>query len=247
MWLVLCSSADTAALWAYQGLKQLGLGPLELVTAEHLASASRWEHRLRGLKTEVSITLADGRVIDGSQVRGVLNRMHAPSELTTQRAVASDKSYAQSETQAFYLSWLHGLPGVVINRPTPYGLSGAWLHPSEWTMRACLVGLRTLVYRQSARDLPNQNYPTFAPQSPNAKSIIALQGKVFGHEVPDAVAQACGRLAADAGAAMLGVDLNLDHHGQWRFASATPSPELRHGGMPLLHHMAQILNQGARS
>jgi len=247
MWLVLCSSADASALWAYQGLKQLGLAPLELVTAEDLACAHRWEHRLSGVRTELSITLADGRVIDGSRIRGVLNRMNAPSEATSQRAVASDRAYAQSETLAFYLSWLHGLPGVVINRPTPFGLSGAWLHPSEWTIRACRAGLRAPVYRQSARDVQSQNCRSSFPQKPAAKSLIALRGEVFGGVVPGSIAQASGRLAADTGAEMLGVDLNLDNKGQWSFANATPSPDLRTGGMPLLHRLAQILAQGARS
>lgn len=247
MWLVLCSSADASALWAYQGLRQLGVAPLELVTAESLACANRWEHRLRGSKTEIKVTLADGRVIEGSGIRGVVNRIHAPSEVIAQRAVASDRPYAQSETLAFYLSWLHGLPGVVINRPTPFGLCGAWLHPSEWAMRACRAGLRTPIYRQSSGERQDRNCRAFSPQRPSTKRLIALHGEVFGEPVSHGDAMACVRLAADARAEILGVDLDLDNTGHLSFAGAIPSPDLRIGGMPLLQRLTRILTQGARS
>jgi hypothetical protein len=263
MWLILCSTMDASALWAYESLKQMGLSSLQLVTAENLASASRWEHRLSGNDAEIRITLADGRCIDGAQIcgqirgqiRGVLNRLHAPSELAIQRSVPSDRPYAQAEMQAFYLSWLHALPGVVINRPTPIGLCGSWLHPSEWTMRACRAGLRTPVYRQSAHDAKQAGRqhcrPAAAERSP-MRSLIALRGQIFGNEafggtVPPHVAKSCANLAEQAETELLGIDLALDESGQWSFAGATAAPDLRRGGQPLLEHLAQILLEGARS
>jgi hypothetical protein len=247
MWLVLCSSADASALWAYQSLKQKGLAPLELVTAESLACASRWEHRLNSTSTQIRITLANGLVIDGSRIRGVLNRLHAPSEYATQHAVASDRDYAQAELLAFYLSWLHALPGVVVNRPTPIGLCGPWFHSSEWAIRACRAGLRAPVYRQSARDDHRQRSRSAPAENAVMQSVIALRGEVFGGEVPGDVAKACGKLAAEAETEMLGIDLSLDSNGQWQFASAAPSPDLRLGGPRLVQRLAQILLQGARS
>jgi len=255
MWLILCSTMDVSALWAYECLKQRGLPSLELVTAENLANASRWEHRLSGSNTEIKITLADGRRIEGAQIRGVLNRLHAPSELAIQRSVPSDRPYAQAEMQAFYLSWLHALPGAVINRPTPIGLCGPWLHPSEWTMRACRAGLRTPVYRQSAHDAKQAGRqhcrPAAAERSP-MRSLIALRGQILGNEafggtVPPHVAKSCANLAEQVETELLGIDLALDESGQWSFAGATAAPDLRRGGQPLLEHLAQILLEGARS
>jgi hypothetical protein len=251
MWLVLCSSADASALWAYQGLKRMGLAPLELVTAENLAGSSRWEHRLNSTSTQIKITLSNGLVVDGSRVQGVLNRLHAPSEYATQHAVSSDRDYAQAELLAFYLSWLHALPGVVINRPTPIGLCGPWFHPSEWTIRACRAGLRTPIYRQSARDDHRQRSHSAAVENAVMQSVVALRGEVFGGELPASVAKACGKLVAEAETEMLGIDLSLDSNGQWQFASAAPSPDLRLGGPRLVQRLAQILIQsqvqGARS
>jgi hypothetical protein len=257
MWLVLCSSADASALWAYQGLKRLGLASLELVTAESLACSSRWEHRLNSSTTQIKITLSNGLLIDGSQIRGVLNRLHAPSEFTSQRAVPSDRAYAQSELLAFYLSWMHALPGAVINRPKPMGLCGSWFHPSEWAIRASRAGLRTPVYRQAARDNHSQLCRTPPSGQAASQRLIALRGEVFGGEVPGGVAQACGRLVAEAETEMLGIDLVRDNSGEWTFDGAMPSPDLRPGGLPLLQRLAQILTsqiqvpeiqvQGARS
>lgn len=243
MWLVLCSSTDISALWAWQGLRQLGLAPLELVTTESLACSARWEHRVTSSDTQLRITLADGRVIDSTKIRGVLNRVHVPSDYTVQQAVASDRDYAQAEMNAFYLSWLQGLPGVVINRPVPQGLCGAWLHPSEWTERASRAGLRTCTYRQSAHDTQVQSGYQQCRSFPSTQvhSLIALRSQVFGEPVPRSVAHACSQLVLDANAELLGIDLATDDTGSLTFTNAVPSPDLTIGGVPLLMRLAQIL------
>jgi hypothetical protein len=252
MWLVLSSSSDASGIWAWQGLKQWGLSPLEFVTAESLASCSRWEHRLHGNAAQLKLTLSDGRVLDGSGIRGVLNRLHAPSPLAFQSAAPSDREYAQAELFAFYLSWLNSLSGVMINRPTPLGLSGPWLHPSEWMVRAAKAGLRTPVYRQSSRDSETHSHNGHSgnhfsvSHQPSMQNLIAFGGEIFGGAVPADVAQACGRLLKDVEAGLLGIDLYMDDQGRWTFASANPAPDLRLGGMPLLGRLAQILVLGER-
>jgi len=249
MWLVISSSSDPSGIWSWQGLRQMGLAPLEFITAEGLASGCQWEHRLGSDGTSLRITLADGRVISSSAVRGVLNRLCAPSSRAFDRAAASDRDYAQSEMYAFYLSWLHSLPGTVINRPVPSGLSGPWLHPSEWMMRAARAGLRTSVYRQSSYDGAAATQPgMYLPADPRMmNNVIAFEGEVFGGLIPDSIAQACIRLLEGSDAAMLGISLCTDDHGRWTFAGATPMPDLRCGGIPLLRHLAQTLVSGGHS
>lgn len=254
MWLILCSSSDASALWAYQGLKQLGLAPLHWITAESLAHARRWEHRLNSDDSQFKITLADGQKIDSTQIRGVINRLPAPSGWTAQQATPADQVYAQAELQAFYLSWLHALPGVVINRPTPLGLCGPWMHASEWTLRASRAGLRTCVYRQSSQDVEHGMSPfpcrSSSYERSTSRNLISLRGEIFGGAIPADVARACGRLTADVQMEMLGIQLHpeLDpgHQNQWTFAGAMPLPDLRVGGAPLLWRLAQILFQGER-
>src|SRR6476619_5535074 len=148
MWLVLCMPDDLAALWVALGLYARGLQTLQVVPAEALASNQRLEHRLVDGRASVKITLADGRVIDRATVRGTLSLLQLVpgAHLLTN---SKDRQYAEQELYALYLSWLHSLPGEMLNRPTPLGLCGEWRHPSEWVWLANQAGLETEPYGQS--------------------------------------------------------------------------------------------------
>ena|ERR1700678_1237868 len=246
MWLVLCSSSDPSGLWIYQGLKQLGVAPLELVLAEWLAYGAQWEHRLDGPSTHLKIVLPDGRVLCSSRIRGAINRLIAPPAAQAQRAAESDKDYAQAELQAFYLSWLNGLPGVIINRPTAVGLCGSWYHPSEWACRASRAGLPVPTYRQTGHDAPELSYRSLAPAGARTLNVIAFRGEVFGGALPESIVRGCTKLAEDVQAEMLGIEFCAAENGQWTFSNATPCPELSTGGMPLVQRLAQALTEGGR-
>lgn len=247
MWLVLCSSSDPSGLWVHQGLKQLGVAPLELVLAEWLAYGTQWEHRLDASGAHLKIALPDGRVLCSSRIRGAINRLVAPAPALAQRAAESDKDYAQAELQAFYLSWLHGLPGVVVNRPTAVGLCGSWYHPSEWAYRASLAGLPVPTYRQSSHDAPDLCYRSPAVEGARTLNVIAFQGETFGGTLPENIVRGCTKLAEDAQAEMLGIEFCAAENGDWAFASANPCPDLSVGGSPLLARLAQTLTEGGRS
>jgi hypothetical protein len=246
MWLVLCASSDPSGLWVYEGLRQMGVAPVELVLAEWLACGSQWEHRLDANGTHLKITLQDGRVLCSSRIRGAINRLMAPFPGIVERAAASDKEYAQAELQAFYLSWLHGLPGIVINRPSAIGLCGSWFHPSEWVIRADRAGLPTPVYRQSGHDSPDKGYRSLPPDGAAILRLITFGGEVFGGQVPETTSRACVRLALEAKTEMLGVELYAARNGEWTFANATPCPDLSAGGKPLLERLALHLTAGGR-
>jgi hypothetical protein len=246
MWIVLCSATDTSALWAYQGLRQLGVAPLELVTAEALASATHWEHTLNG-SAHVTIKLADGRRICSSNLRGVLNRLSGPAAEMLQRAVPGDQDYVQAEMYAFYLSWIHSLLGVVINRPTPLGLSGPWYHPSEWVYRASRAGLPTPQYRLNARDPQDDAFGTLAPAGSTTLNVITMGGTIYGGYVPGGTVRGCARLAESAGTDLLGVSLYLDNDARWTFAGAMPLPDLTVGGTQLLRALADKLTERGRA
>jgi hypothetical protein len=247
MWLVLCSSSDRPGLWVYEGLRQLGLDPLELVLAESLAHGSTWEHRVNSTATHLKITLPDGRILCSSRIRGAINRLLVPAPGIAQLAAPCDTEYAQAELQAFYLSWLYGLPGTVINRPTALGLCGAWHHASEWIIRAARAGLPAPYYRQSAHDAEDRGYRSLAPDAAATHNLIAFRGKIFGAQLPEHTARACTKLAQDSGTELLGLELFAGEDGEWTFANATPMPDLAVGGTPLLEHLAQTLREGAPS
>jgi hypothetical protein len=247
MWLVLCSSSDTSGLWVYEGLRRLGVKPIELVLSEQLAFGSRWEHRLDGSATQFKVTLPDGRTLCSSEITAAINRLLTPAPGFDQQAAISDREYARAELQAFYLSWLHALPGVVINRPGTVGLCGPWYHPSEWVCRASRAGLKVPVYRQSTYDTAQRGYASLAPKGATTMNVIAFRGEVYGKHVAEPVARACAKLAEQAKTELLGIELYATQNGEWTFANATPCPDLSIGGMPLLRNLADALTQGAAS
>jgi hypothetical protein len=230
MWLVLCERADLDAHWAAAGLVRRGLEPIELVHADELAAATRWQHRVGPDGCSVTVELVDGRTLSSAEIRGTLNRLVQTPSAPLLRAAPGDREYAREELHAFALSWLAALPGPVLNRPTPQGLSGPWLHRSEWLALAARAGLATPPFRSDDAESEGRG------RSP-AASVIVVGAKAFGPPGVPALADACGRLARLVGAALLEVAFDPDG----LFAAATTLPALRPGGDPLLDALAGAL------
>lgn len=241
MWVVLCEPNDSPALWACRGLSERGIAPLEIITGDELLYGPRWRHRIGRGGAGIDITLSGGRKIRGSAVSGALNRLvsaPAPDLL----AVPADRDYAAQEFFALFMSWLHCLPGTVLNRPTPQGLSGYWRHPSEWAILAARAGLRTLPYRMTSREVAPDLWPDGSPPD-GVRNVIVVEDRVIGAPpLPDVVA-GCRRLAELSRTGLLGIDLVRDPDGSWVFAGATPQPDLRSGGAPLLDALAMALSR----
>ena len=102
----------------------------------------RWDHRIGRSGIVLELDLADGRRFSRKDSTGVLNRLSYLPSAWVQRVGGPDRDYALQEMYAFFLSWLHSLPGPLLNPPVPQGLCGNWRHPSAWTFlparRACL-------------------------------------------------------------------------------------------------------------
>lgn len=243
MWLILCSAHDDAAAdWAYRGLKSRGLEPLEVVHAEALPYGLRWDHRIGIEGASISVELRDGRRITSGRLRGVLNRLtHVP---TQHLSMSPDHEYISQELTAFFMSWLHALPGPVLNRPTAQGLCGPWRHASEWAYLAGRAGLPVPVYRQSSGDQIDETRAErrlFPPGTPTASAVF-LGGRLYGPQaLPREVEEACARLSALTSLPLLGVEFARGEGGAWQFAGATPLPDLSVGGTALLDALAAEL------
>lgn len=237
MWLVLCGSKDLSALWAYQGLKARGLQPVELISAESLVYSPRMEHRIESNNASTRIKLADGRAIDSASIRGTLNRLQSLPTEHLRAANPADRQYAEQELYALFLSWLSALPGMMLNRPAPPGLCGAWRHPSEWTRLALQAGLSAGIYRQS--DSRGDAAPVYSPAAA-AKNVIVLAGRCFGAPAPPLVQRGCLKLAEICEVELLGVDFRVDTNSHWVFAGATPLPEIRLGGESFLDGLFEV-------
>ncbi len=244
MWMVLCNANDMAAMWLYEGLRSMRLRPLELVTAQALAYSTHWEHRLGSEGLSVRVGLPDGRWLASDGCNGVVNRLLAAPLDLVQRAVPGDRDYAMQENSAFYMSWLYALPHPVMNRPTPQGLCGQWRHPSEWAMLAAQAGLPVTPWEQSGQDTEDRSYTTVAPQGAAVRSTIVADGKTFGAPAPEEITRGCEKLSELCGTPLMGVDFYSSPQHTWTFAGATPNPDLRSGGWPLVETIAQVLRKG---
>ncbi len=249
--LVLCPEDDLSALWAYHGLKRRGLEDLELVNTEMLAANVHWDHRIESNGATISITLADGRVISEKSIRGVLNRLvSAPSSLLP-FVSPDDREYAFIEFTAFFLSWLYALPGPVLNRPSPQGLSGQWRHKSEWAFLAQKSGLPTAIYKQSTYDsdcIADAEYlfgnVSKFPEEVPTKTIIVIDGNITGDRASQDINNGAQRFAEFYGTEILGIEFIKDPFSErWVFSNATPLPDLRKGGEELLDILASIFRE----
>lgn len=246
MWLVLCSTSDLPALWAYYGLKARSRQPVELVTADMLAYSLSLTHRLKGDTTHTTIALSDGRVIDSAAIGGVLNRLaELPSE-HMRAARPEDRSYAQQEILALFLSWLYSIDAPVLNRAVSRGLGGAWRPMSEWVWLANQAGLPTLPYCKSSFDNPTlaADEGSMLPAGAPTHTVISVNGATIG-DAPDYIRSGCCRLANLADTALLGLSFVTNPQGSWTFVGATHLPDLRIGGEGLLNRLAAALGESS--
>lgn len=242
MWLVLCDASDASAFWVVEEIRRRGVAPLELLTADDLALADYWEHRIgRG---GASIRFRTGSLdIEGERLHGVLNRLYTVPVPHWQTKPKSDRDYVQQELVALFLSWLHALPCPVINRPTPQGLSGQWRCESEWVWLARQAGLAVAPYRQSSRERIDEmkgERRLMAAGTP-VRTVIVVEDAAPGAAAPPPVIAACKRLAAIARTELLGIDFIDGAAGPWTFAGANPLPFLTLGGQPLIDALCDRL------
>ena len=238
---MLCGAADPVGRWACHGLRRRGLEPVDLVDVELLTRAVRWDHRVGADGASVEVVLADGRTLSSERTRGVLNRiLHVPPAATA-AAAAHDRDYALQELTAFFLSWLHALPGPVLGRPTPQGLSGAWRHVSEWVWLAAAAGLPAAPYRQgSSWTDGTATEPALVPPGTPVRTEVVIGGEPVTGWATGELREGCERLARLAEADVLGVDFAVGPYGIG-FAGASPLPDLRLAGEPALDRIAALL------
>jgi hypothetical protein len=188
--------------------------------------ARRWEHRIEDGAARAVIDLADGRCVDTTQVQATLNRLSAPRVELLPPGPPQERDYAAQELWALWTSVFHALPGPVLNRASPEGLSGPWPSEASWTAHAARAGLRT------------NSWPDGASGWGETRQIILVDGAVVGrHRAPLDVMRGCRALAAAVQCGLLGIWFAPG----WRFVGATSRPDLREGGDALADVLAGVL------
>jgi len=235
--LVLCEEGDLAAAWAAERLRERSI-EVDVVTGADLAAAGHLEHRIGVDGITFELALADGRQLSRARVHGMLNRLSFLPSAWVRRLGGPDRDYALQESYALYLSWLHAFEGPKLNAPTPQGLCGNWRHPSAWAALALQVDLPAKPYRQSSRDDPGVLWQGAMAPPPAAAYVVGE--RVVAEPPVQAFAAPCRRLAAAAGASLLGIDFAAGADGHWHFTGATVLPDLVRGGAPLADALAEV-------
>jgi hypothetical protein len=237
---VLCDAYDAAAYWAAEQLRHAG-HEVSVATAAQLDAAVRLQHRISRLgECSVEIELADGRCVSDKESAGFLNRLSAVSVDRLQAIAGAERDYALQEMHALFLSWLHALPGKMLNRPTPQGLGGNWRHPSAWALLAGQAGLESAPYRHSERTDPDAHW-ALLPR-PDATTVYCVDGCLATScELPSSLVEACLALGALSGDGLIGIELVKDRD-DWSFHSASPRPDLFKGGRPLVDAISRAFS-----
>ena len=239
MWLVICDPNDSAALWAYAGLRERGLSPLVLITPHELACSTWSEHRIGCNEVTFEIAVPGGQKLVSSDIRGVLNRL---SELPVEHLVFSSEEetrYVIQEWNALILSWMTCIGAVSINKASPRGLAGAWRSPAERNALAARARLPVAPLTLSSGYEAELTHPSEAE-----RAVMVLGGRVFGDEVQPRIAEACVQLAALAETTLLGIYFSFEQGGLL-FRTADPLPDLRIGGLDFFDHLHVCLTRQA--
>ena len=206
-------------MWAARELGRRGL-PVRVVTTEELVYSTSLIHRLSAEDPAAEVRLADGSVL-GPDLRGTLNRVVRLPRAHLAATPETDRDYVLTELHAVLTSLLSALPGVVVGRADPRGLSGAWWRPAEWLVAAAQSGLTGVGYRSGGSD-----------EITDKRTVLVVGDAVvesLGAEVPRDVVVGCQALAERHGGGLLGMDFAV-HGSTWAFVQATPWPDLRPGG-----------------
>lgn len=224
MHLVVCHVADTSAVRAYEALRTRAPDRVDCITVEQLCAALAWEHRLDSTSSTFRVRLADGRVLDGEDIGGVLNRIVSVAPIGADRAEGDDGLYATQEFTAFFLSWLSSLGPRVVNQATPQGLAGAERSAVEWAWLARDAGLPVLPWLETTPPLNRGGRDTSSRAGDLLRAYV-LGDRVVGRRLDAEVRAGCRELARRADVQLLGVSLTSTPLGA-AFVSATPTPHL---------------------
>lgn len=236
MLVVLSHGADLSARWAAERLRVRSRLRVELVLIEALGAATTaWRHELGADGERTDIRLADGRRLATGEVTSVLNRMLQPPLTPVSSAVPADADYVRSELTAFAASWIRTLAPLVVNEPTPQGLSGRWRSALHWRVLALEAGLPVAPMTFDSADPPP---PTHGLEAEPSTTLLVIGGEPLAGDMqlagdmPLAVDAAARRFADLAQTPILGLRFaGVDPaRGGWRLLDATPYPDLSSAG-----------------
>ena len=196
MVVIVASAGDQAAralAKAWECVDARVLTPLDL-------SLPGWSCRF--CTPEPGTAVVDGKAIPAQTITGVVTRLPWITEAEIPHVVEHDRAYVAAEMQAFLFAWLARLACPVLNRPTPFCLSGpAWRH-EKWISVAGRMGIPVRSARRTARpDSPPQFDSPGGNSMDGLTHVTVVAGRHVGTD--SRLVEPTQQLAAAAGVRML--------------------------------------------
>jgi hypothetical protein len=190
MLVVVATARDSAARTLAES------GEARLLTPRDLSRAG-WHCRFGS--PELGNAVVGGEIVSAGSISGVITRLPWITAAELDHVVDHDRGYVAAEMQAFLFAWLSRLPCPVLNRPTPYCLSGPAWRNEHWIHAAARAGIPVRAARRSA--VPGVPFQP-APATNAVSSVTVVAGQCTGAR--DALLEEHTRaIAASAGCAML--------------------------------------------
>lgn len=219
MILVLCEPEDTCGLWLTAELNQRGC-ETTLVMPDEFAIGSRFSLKVLEEGDIATVQLSDGRIIDSSNLTGVINRMENFPRPSLINVSDSDVIYACEEMRAATVAWFASLNCPILNSPTPYSAIGFTAHEAVWRHRVEGYGIRSAPLIMGGENEVDQ-YPDI--------SVVAIGETVLAMEensAPNSIIEASTRLLYATGFNLLGLDFSKNSSGEWEFLRVHMMPNL---------------------
>jgi hypothetical protein len=240
MWLLASQDEDAEAVWLADRLIELGLNPLEHVTATDLVHDVEWEHRVSSGGARTVLRLGDGRLIDSGDVDAVLNRLSWVTAEGFGGASNFDREYAGEELRALALSWLEGFGAAAVNRPSSAGLCGPFRPDSHWRWIAAQAGLPA---RPCAEPADAEN----AVRNPDRRWLLIIDGSAvpLGAADGDGPTPDARRLTDALGLDVFSAGFERSEAGDWELCTVDLLPSFFSAGDEAVEALVALLRQRA--
>lgn len=180
----------------------------------------------------------EGERVSLAAVHGAVSLLSGIGTGELPHIVAEDREYVASEISAFLLAWLSSLSCRVINRPTPFCLTGPRLHREQWLQHAARVGLSIRQAIRHVQSLTQRDHTSSSQAIPPGTvsdpdgpviSVPVVAGRCLsthtGEPLPAEIKYGLQRLAATVGAGLMDAILLKVNDG-FVFAGATPTVDV---------------------
>jgi hypothetical protein len=215
--IVICHPADYPAIAFYRYCNSLKKGSFDLINADVLTCAFKWNFTLKNEgNTGLEILLHNGKTLSLKSTGSVFNRMQYVNLGMWNYAKPEEKDYITQELYSFFVSWLFSFKGRITNIPSPQSLFGAHLEPIAWRKSAADLGI-------NVKETLSCETEAGRERKKLKKYAYVIGNKTCGYIPPNTAPESLTALALENNVDFLEVEFESSK-GEWEFVNATSLP-----------------------